>query len=56
MARLGRSDRLLVLIKPFEAIEAALMAHALTLAWARRTALVARVAELEARLLRARTG
>ncbi|MEN9892743.1 MAG: hypothetical protein RLY78_3038 [Pseudomonadota bacterium] len=55
LARLEPADRLLVLKKPFDAIEVAQLAHTLTAKWAASQAVARHTAELEA-LVRARTG
>jgi signal transduction histidine kinase len=46
--RLGQSDNLLVLKKPFDAVEVTQMAHALSEKWALRRRLAAQMRELEA--------
>ena len=47
IAKIGNSDRLLILKKPFEAIEVLQLAHALTEKWALGQALTGRLADLE---------
>jgi CheY-like chemotaxis protein len=50
VARLGATDQVLFLRKPFDAVEARLLARALTEKWTRRSHLQSRLVDLERRI------
>ncbi|MBP7934221.1 MAG: hypothetical protein KA354_06185 [Phycisphaerae bacterium] len=56
MSRLGPSDRLLILKKPFDTIEVRQLAEALTAKWALTRKVRARIEDLESELVARSTG